>query len=56
MRPLKAGLFFLYCLAALTAVGTAVSHLWRTAKLDRAETRPLATAPAPAPATDAPAS
>jgi hypothetical protein len=33
MRPLKASIFFVYCLAALTAIGTAVSHLWNTSKL-----------------------
>ena len=49
MRPLKAGLLFVYCLAAITAVGTAVSHLWRTSKIYREEairlTAPGAEAP-----------
>lgn len=38
MRPLKASLFFVYCLVAITAVGTAVSHLWNTSKLLSDET------------------
>lgn len=33
MKPIKAVLLFIYCLAALTAVGTSFSHLWRTNKL-----------------------
>ena len=37
MRPIKAVFLFIYCLAAITAVGTAVSHLWRISKLDREE-------------------
>ncbi|MBV9080589.1 MAG: hypothetical protein JO102_05660 [Elusimicrobia bacterium] len=48
MRPLKASLFFIYCLAALAAVGTAVSHLWQTAaavRLERARLTPAAPAP-----------
>lgn len=48
MRPMKAGFLFLYCLAALTAVGTAVSHLWNTAKIYRAESARLTPAPAAA--------
>lgn len=53
MRPIKASFLVLYCLAALTAVGTAVSHLWRTAKEVRDEAGLIATAPPtvpPAPA------
>jgi len=53
MRPMKACFLFLYCLAALTAVGTAVSHLWRTSKLyreDAARLTPLSNAPLAAPA------
>lgn len=30
MKPLKAVLFFLYCIAALTAIGTSISHVWQT--------------------------
>jgi hypothetical protein len=44
MRPIKASFFFLYCLAALTAVGTTVSHLWRTAKVARSEAAKIAPA------------
>ena len=46
MRPLKASLLFVYCLAAIAAVGTAVSHLWTTAKQYREDSfRRAANAP-----------
>jgi hypothetical protein len=32
MHPLRAALFFAYCVLALAATGTTVSHLWRTNK------------------------
>ena len=43
MRPIKACFLFIYCLAALTAVGTAVSHLWRTAKIYRDDSARIST-------------
>jgi hypothetical protein len=57
MRPLKASLLFVYCLAAIAAVGTAVSHLWTTTKDFRDDSlRHAASAPLPAaPAADEPA-
>lgn len=44
MRPIKASLLFVYCLAALTVVGTAISHLWKTAKDYRNEASQLSPA------------
>ena len=56
MRPIKAGFLFLYCLAALTTVGTAVSHLWKTAKAYRSEANHLTqTAAVPADSSERPA-
>jgi hypothetical protein len=42
MTPLKSVLFFLYCLAALTAIGTAASHAWKTRELMISESQQLA--------------
>ena len=53
MRPMKACFLFLYCLAALTAVGTAVSHLWRTSKLYRDDAVRMAPASSALPAAPA---
>lgn len=53
MRPLKASLFFVYCLAAVTAVGTAVSHLWTTSRqlqLESSRASSVAAAPPAGPA------
>lgn len=49
----KASFFLLYCLVALTAVGTAFSHFWRSQKQLRHELVLQKTAPLVADASDA---